>query len=213
MPENRSAGTRRRGTVAGRRSGRASLSALLAGAVVAAAMVAGCAKQTSDDTPPAPAAATGFKDLRESNPEWLTQQHRNGSLTYPMSPPVGGDHNPRWQNCNGDIYDAPIAPEHAVHSLEHGAVWVTYRPDLPAAEVEALADRVRDRSFLFLSPYPGLDAPISLQAWGFQLKVNSASDKRIDDFIKAYRQVATLEPGAPCSGGVTRTGTKPVLPG
>ena len=39
-----------------------------------------------------------------------------------------------------------------------------------------------------MSPYPGLDAPISLQAWGYQLKVDNADDPRIDDFIKALRQ-------------------------
>ncbi len=41
-------------------------------------------------------------------------------------PPVGGEHNPTWQTCG--IYDQPINNENAVHSMEHGAVWITYRP-------------------------------------------------------------------------------------
>jgi hypothetical protein len=109
----------------------------------------------------------------------------------------------------GDVYSEQIANEHAVHSLEHGAVWVTYRPDLPADQVEKLASKVRGVEMMFMSPYPGLDAPISLQAWGYQLKVDNASDGRIDEFIKSLRVNATLEDGAVCSGGITVTGTTP----
>ena len=76
---------------------------------------------------------------------------------------------------------------------------------LPAEQVAALAAKVRDRSYLFLSPYPGLDVPVSVQAWGYQLKVSSAADPRIDGFIQSYRMTATLEPNAPCSGGTTAT--------
>src|ERR1051325_4821995 len=63
-------------------------------------------------------------------------QHLAGKIDYQESPPVGGAHNVVWQNCG--IYSTPIHNEHAVHSLEHGAVWITYRPDLPADQVEIL---------------------------------------------------------------------------
>ncbi|PZF88882.1 DUF3105 domain-containing protein [Micromonospora deserti] len=136
--------------------------------------------------------------------------HQAGSITYSVLPPVAGPHNPSWQNCMGDVYDAPIANEHAVHSLEHGTVWVTYRPDLPADQVSKLAEKVRGKEKLMLSPFEGLDKPISLQAWGYQLKVDNADDKRIDDFIKALRVNASIEgPTALCSQGITATGTTP----
>ena len=139
----------------------------------------------------------------------LNRLHEPGVLSYPMSPPAGGPHNPRWQNCMGDVYPAEIAKEHAVHSLEHGAVWVTYRPDLPPDQVAALASKVDGVEFTMLSPFPGLDAPISLQAWGYQLKVDQADDKRIDRFITVLRRNASLEPGASCSGGITETSPVP----
>jgi hypothetical protein len=132
-----------------------------------------------------------------------------GQLVYPMSPPAGGPHNGRWQNCMGDVYRAEIAKEHAVHSLEHGAVWVTYRPDLPPKQIDALVHKVDGVEYTMLSPFPGLDAPISLQAWGYQLKVDRADDRRIDEFITVLRRNATLEPGAPCSGGITDTSPVP----
>ena len=137
-------------------------------------------------------------------------QHQQGSVKYTVTPPVGGPHNPAWQNCTGDVYDAPIANEHAVHSLEHGAVWITYRPDLPADQVAKLKAKVQGKDKLMLSPYEGLDKSISLQAWGFQLKADNADDSRIDEFIKTLRVNASVEgPSATCAQGVTATGTTP----
>ncbi|MGC4885628.1 DUF3105 domain-containing protein [Micromonospora sp. DT227] len=141
--------------------------------------------------------------------DWLTREHKSGQLTYKITPSVGGNHNSAWQNCTGDVYDAPIAAEHATHSMEHGAVWITHRPDLPADQVQSLADRVRGLDYLMLSPADGLDAPISVQAWGYRLTVTSADDKRIDDFIRTARINAGPERGATCSGGITATGTTP----
>ncbi|HEU5108219.1 MAG TPA: DUF3105 domain-containing protein [Micromonosporaceae bacterium] len=153
----------------------------------------------------------GLINIRESNPKSLEyESHKSGPLTYPWSPPVGGAHNESWQNCTGDVYDAPIASEHAVHSLEHGAVWVTYRPDLAKDQVEQLAAKVRGKDKMLMSPYEGLDKPISLQAWGYQLKVDNVDDERIDEFIKTMRVNASIEgPNANCSQGITATGTTP----
>ncbi|MBF9133663.1 DUF3105 domain-containing protein [Plantactinospora sp. S1510] len=160
------------------------------------------------------AAIDGITNYRKTDPSLVEpfpgkQSHEAGPLTYKISPPVGSSHNNAWQNCVGDVYDAPIANEHAVHSLEHGAIWITYKSDLPAEQVEQLASKVRGNEFMLMSPIENLDRPISLQAWGYQLKLDSASDGRIDDFVAALRQNASMEPGAPCSGGITATGTTP----
>jgi hypothetical protein len=80
---------------------------------------------------------------------------------------------------------------------------VAYRPDLPADQVEQLRSLVRGRTYTLLSPYPDLDTPIAVSAWGAQVKVDSASDARIGNFITKYRQgPQTPEPGAVCVGGV-----------
>jgi Protein of unknown function (DUF3105). len=139
-----------------------------------------------------------------------TRPHQAGDLTYPMTPPVGGPHNGYWQNCMGDVYTSEIAEEHAVHSLEHGAVWITYRPDLPQDQIDKLASRVEGREYMLMSPYPNQDSPISLQAWGYQLKVDDADDSRIDDFISALRLNASQEEGAACSGGITEATPTPL---
>jgi len=159
-------------------------------------------------------AISGIVNYNKTDPQ-LTRsgQHQYGHIAYKQSPPVAGPHNYNWQRCQGDVYPEQIANEHAVHALEHGAVWITYRPDLPKDQVEKLASKVRGNDFMLMSPYPGLDKPISLQAWGYQLKVDNANDSRIDAFIKALRQNATQEPGAACSTAsgnyITGTGTTP----
>lgn len=115
-------------------------------------------------------------------------------------PPMGGVHQPRWQNCG--IYDNPVGPEFAIHSMEHGAVWVTYNPDLAANEVEALEDTVRGDNYLLLSPYPGQSSPIVLTVWDRQLELTSASDEKIDQFIRAYRRERGPERTATCINGI-----------
>ena len=112
-------------------------------------------------------AIPGIVNFSKTDPDLVkANQHQWGPVTYKQAPPVAGPHNFNWQRCMGDVYPAAIANEHAVHALEHGAVWITYRPDLPKDQVEKLASKVRGNDFMLMSPYPGLDKPISLQAWG-----------------------------------------------
>lgn len=70
--------------------------------------------------------------------------HQAGRLDYAQRSPAGGAHNSTWQNCG--VYDRPIYDEYAVHSLEHGAVWVSYQPDLGASQVQQLKGLVDGRS-------------------------------------------------------------------
>ncbi|MEU9336928.1 DUF3105 domain-containing protein [Streptomyces sp. NPDC048290] len=132
----------------------------------------------------------------------LSQNHVDKQVDYPMTPPVGGDHNAVWQNCNGDVYTEAVTNENAVHSLEHGAVWITYNADAADADVKALTEKVRNTPYTMISPYEDTASPITLSAWGHQLKVTKASDARIDEFLEKYVQgPQTPEPGAACTGG------------
>ncbi|TDB92640.1 DUF3105 domain-containing protein [Actinomadura sp. 7K534] len=131
----------------------------------------------------------------------LSRDHVTGTVKYETDPPMGGEHDGAWQNCNGRVYDAPLRNENAVHSLEHGAVWIAYRPGLPADQLQALQTRVTGTDYTFMSPYPSLDAPIALSAWGKQLKLQDAADPRVDEFLRAFvKGPQTPEPGAPCDG-------------
>ena len=133
----------------------------------------------------------------------VTQGHKEGRLSYPTNPPTGGEHNPAWQNCG--VYDTQVAKENAVHSLEHGAVWVTYQANLPTDQVQKLRDLTKGRSYMLVSPYQfgALDKPIYAVAWGVRVGVDNADDKRIEKFITQYMQgKQTPEPGASCSSAI-----------
>lgn len=115
-------------------------------------------------------------------------------------PPVGGIHHNLFQNCG--IYRSPIESEKAIHSLEHGAVWITYEPDLPTAEIAYLQEKIRGQDYFLLSPYPGQRSPIVLTAWGVQLEIGSVDDERLDQFLARYLLGPnTPERGASCKGG------------
>jgi hypothetical protein len=130
------------------------------------------------------------------------QTHVTTPVDYTESPPVGGEHEPppNWADCTGTVYDVDIRHENAVHSLEHGAVWITYDPDrVSGADIDTLSGLV-ERSGRMLSPYEGLDSPISVQSWNHQLKVESADDPRIAQFADFFTYNADYypEPGASC---------------
>lgn len=170
-----------------------SATALLAAALV---VVAGCA--SAEPTPePTDGGIAGVQTFGD-----LTREHTDDVVDYPQSPPVGGDHNPEWVDCTGTVYDEPVQNEKAVHSLEHGAVWVTHTDDVDAADLATLAAKVEGQPYSFMSPFPEQESPIMLTAWGVQLGVGDASDDRIDEFLTTYRSgPQTPESGATCEAG------------
>jgi len=136
--------------------------------------------------------------------------HSGLRVQYSETPPTGGTHNPVWQNCG--VYDKPLYDEYGVHSMEHGAVWITYRPGLPAADVEALKRVVAGHSYSLLSPHLHLKSPVVISAWNRQLSVDRADDPRLAEFMKRYELARSVpERGAACTGGtdlqVETTGT------
>lgn len=128
--------------------------------------------------------------------------HQDGVVKYDTTPPTGGNHSQYWADCTGTVYAQPIANENAVHMLEHGAIWITYNADkVKGADLETLKKDVAGVDRLALSPYPNLKSAVSLQAWNYQLFVDSVSDPRIAQFISVlkYNKSITPEYGATCS--------------
>ena len=127
-------------------------------------------------------------------------QMQEGRLHYQENPPVGGVYSRMWQSC-GD-YAAPLYDEYAVHTLARGAVWISYAPGLPAAEVQALQSLLAPHPRHLLSPRPGLPSPVVASAWNAQLAATSAADPRLKQFVDEYAKLTSApEYGAACTGG------------
>lgn len=124
--------------------------------------------------------------------------HSPDDLDYPQAPPVGGPHHPVWLDCGH--YEEPVREENAVHDLEHGTVWITYDPALPARDVDRLLDQLPDNGIL--SPHEDLPGPVVVTVWGAQLVLDGADDERLALFLAEYGDGHTApEFGVTCHGG------------
>jgi hypothetical protein len=162
----------------------------------------------------------------------LEHDHVTGPVKYGVTPPVGGPHDPVWMNAG--VYTKPIPTTRAVHNLEHGAVWITYDPNLPASEVTKLTAFVTKQSlipedlsslgitgarnrYMDLSPWATntLPSPIVISSWGYQLRVTSPTDPRLQQFVDTlrYKQKYSPEFGGPVDGVPVQTGGRPALDG
>jgi hypothetical protein len=176
---------------------------LLAVGVIGYAVYAGASKPSTD-----PNKIKGIV-----HKVFTSGDHKTTTIAYAESPPFGGPHSPIWADCTGTVYPDQIANENAVHDLEHGAVWITYKPGLPADQLDVLTKLVSGQQYMLMTPYAGLKTNVSLQAWGYQLFVDSAKDKRVKQFIKDLKLSPknTPELGASCSNPSFKT--HPSTPG
>ncbi len=161
----------------------------------------------------------------------LQHQHVTGPVTYTELPPVGGPHDAIWMNAG--VYSKPIPTERAVHNMEHGAIWITYNPNLSAGQItqlvafvgkqplidESQATQIAGQAnrYMDLSPWPtsSMPSPIVLSAWGHQLRVTSPTDPRMQKFVDTFRNSATYTPehGSAVDGIPVQTGGRAAMYG
>lgn len=176
------------------------IGAVVGGVAVVALIVSIVIVNAQPQVDPATIEIAGVEEF-----EGLEGTHVQGVVDYEMTPPAGGPHNQVWLNCG--IYEQPVQSENAVHSLEHGAVWVTYDPSvLSEAEIETLRDAVPS-TYMVVSPFEGLESPVVASAWGAQVFLDGVEDERLEDFVTKYLLAETApEPGALCTQGVDGQG-------
>ncbi len=117
------------------------------------------------------------------------QQHiAEGSTDHPpynSNPPTSGPHWP--QPAEWGVYKTQQPDERFVHNLEHGGIWISYKPDkVDADTVARLEDFVKRFPLIVVEPRPGNDANISLAAWTHLENLDSFNERTILEFINAY---------------------------
>lgn len=139
-----------------------------------------------------------------------SREHTDENVDYPTIPPAGGNHLGIWHTCG--IYKVELLDEAAVHSLEHGAVWVTYKPEIAKEEIIKLTTMLSSRSKILLSPHPEQVSPIVATAWGRRLEIESSNDLRLEKFVDFFVDgEAAPEAGITCDRGIGRPPNDPYV--
>lgn len=113
-----------------------------------------------------------------------------GSKQYGgQEPPTSGDHGSSvpWQQYNQEIPDSNV-----IHNMEHGGVYVSYRPDLPAdqiAQLKALffkpySSELFAPNKVILAPRAANDAPIILSSWKRSEKFSNYDELKFINYYK-----------------------------
>lgn len=155
----------------------------------AAATVAGC----TDVVQPA-ASAPGDQHLDPGAP-----------YEYEDPPATSGFHDPTWLE-EPKVFDTQPPETRAVHSLEHGAVFVYHLPEsaggVPQTIVDRLAEIAQGDQATFLAPYPSLtpDRALTLTAWNRRQSCPAGEDltpERAVTIVKGFVDAFECTSNAP----------------
>jgi hypothetical protein len=106
-------------------------------------------------------------------------------VTYNSNPPTSGGHYATQRHWG--VYEQKIADQGAIHNLEHGGIWIAYKPDLDPAQVKQLKEiTVLYPKAVLMSPRPDNDAPIAIVSWGRLMKLDVVNRDAIIRYIRTY---------------------------
>ncbi len=139
-----------------------------------------------------------FQDEGIQSPDYSKEMPYEGAnhvpegtaVSYQTNPPTSGSH---WPNpLKVGIYDKEKPDEAIIHSLEHGRIWISYKPSIPDQTKQTLKEIAQDHSLVILAPREKNETDVALAAWqrldAFNLAADGTVEKeRVISFIKRYR--------------------------
>ena len=116
---------------------------------------------------------------------------------YNSNPPTSGWHYAAPANVG--FYDRELPDERLVHNLEHGHIWIAYRPTIPD-EIKSQLKKLAG-GMAIVTPRPTNDTDLALVAWGrldaFNLDGTPLDSQRIQSFILRYQNKGPEKVGMP----------------
>lgn len=113
------------------------------------------------------------------------------TFTYNSNPPSSGPHF--GKPANWRIYAYEVNDKIFIHNLEHGGVWIAYRPTISPSIIDDLKSIINEfnGSKIVMAPRSSNDTDIAVVAWSRVLKFNLAestlSDKEKNEIRGFYR--------------------------
>ena len=105
-------------------------------------------------------------------------------VEYKTNPPTSGGHLAQAENWG--VYDKEIDDKAAVHSLEHGGIWISYR-DIGDEEIKILEEIGKNNSQrVVVSPRSLNDDKIVVTSWGKMMKLEKVEKALIQRYINTY---------------------------
>lgn len=127
--------------------------------------------------------------------------HTNTPISTETAVPAGGPHSGIWANCG--YYPNEINAGNALHSVEHGAVWLTYDPTLLTDNGESLKRFTSRNEKVLVSAVPNQGSAYIATAWARQLTIDDVEDIRLGQFVNEFTSASSApEPGGTCGGGI-----------
>lgn len=89
---------------------------------------------------------------------------------YNSNPPSSGPHY--QSQANWGIYDHEVLDQIFIHNLEHGGIWIAYRPTIAPQALEDLKALVKELAGrkIVMAPRAANDADVALVSWTRVLK-------------------------------------------
>lgn len=138
-------------------------------------------------------SAQGEKETKKAATPLMGREYPTSTLhvprgekhdAYNSNPPTSGPH---WGDgvAGPGIKDGSVPDELLIHSMEHGAVIVWYKNDLPADQVEKIKTAFTDASGKkIMTPRKNLTIPVALTSWGRLLELKTVDTAKIREFIE-----------------------------
>ncbi len=106
--------------------------------------------------------------------------------SYNSDPPSSGPH---WGNpAKAGFYDSQLSDEQLLHNLEHGHIWIAYKPDAGGEVKNKLKEIAQKEDWkVVVALREANDAKIALVSWGRVLKMDELDYTKVEDFIRTYR--------------------------